>query len=132
MLRTSESKGARMDVERLRQYLLSLPGALEDFPFMPEIPVYKVQGKMFAYLSPRETPPRLTIKLEPIRGQLLRATYDAVRPGYHMNKDHWNTVFLDGTVPNDELLGWIDDSYQLVVDGLPARLRKALRNEAES
>jgi predicted DNA-binding protein (MmcQ/YjbR family) len=87
---------------------------------------------MFAYLSPRETPPRLTIKLEPIRGQLLRATYDAVRPGYHMNKDHWNTVFLDGTVPDDELLGWIDDSYQLVVDGLPARLRKALRDEAES
>jgi predicted DNA-binding protein (MmcQ/YjbR family) len=120
-----------MDVSRLRTYLLSLPGAMEDHPFMPEIPVYKVQGKMFAYLSPGETPPRLTIKLEPLRGQLLRATYPSVRPGYHMNKDHWNTVFLDGSVPDDELLGWIDDSYELVVEGLPARLRKALRDEAE-
>ncbi len=121
-----------MDVDRLRAYLLSLPGAVEDFPFMPEIPVYKVQGKMFAYVSPEESPPRLTIKLDPLHGQVLRSTYDAVRPGYHMNKDHWNTVFLDGTVPEDELLTWIDDSYELVVEGLPARLRKALRNETQN
>ena len=121
-----------MDVDRLRAYLLSLPGAVEDFPFMPEIPVYKVQGKMFAYVSPEESPPRLTIKLVPLHGQVLRSTYDAVRPGYHMNKDHWNTVFLDGTVPEDELLTWIDDSYELVVEGLPARLRKALRNETQN
>jgi len=99
---------------------------------MPEIPVYKVQGKMFAYVSPEESPPRLTIKLDPLHGQVLRSTYDAVRPGYHMNKDHWNTVFLDGTVPEDELLTWIDDSYELVVEGLPARLRKALRNETQN
>ena len=117
-----------MDVDRIRTHLLSMPGAVEDFPFTPEVPVYKVGGKMFAYLSPAESPPRLTVKLEPLHGQILRATYDAVRPGYHMNKDHWNTVFLDGSVPEDELLAWIDDSYELVVDALPPHLRKALRN----
>lgn len=118
-----------MDVNRLRAHLLSLPGSTEERPFTPEIPVFKVMGKMFAYLSPDESPPRLTLKLEPFHGQLLRATYDAVRPGYHMNKEHWNTVDLDGSVPEEELLTWIDESYELVVAGLPAGLRKALADE---
>ena len=119
-----------MDVDRLQAYMLSLPGAVEERPFTPEIPVYKVMGKMFAYVSPDESPPRLTIKLDPLHGQLLRATYDAaVRPGYHMNKDHWNTVLLDGSVSEEELLTWIDESYELVVDNLPVRLRRSLADE---
>ena len=118
-----------MDLDRLHAYMLSLPGTVEERPFTPEIPVYKVMGKMFAYMSPDESPPRLTIKLDPLHGQLLRATYDAMRPGYHMNKDHWNTVLLDGSIPEEELLTWIDESYELVVDGLPVRLRRALAKE---
>jgi len=118
-----------MNLDRIRAYMLSLPGAVEERPFTPEIPVYKVMGKMFAYVSPDQSPPRLTIKLDPLHGQFLRATYDAVRPGYHMNKDHWNTVLLDGSIPEEELLTWIDESYELVVDGLPVRLRKALADE---
>jgi predicted DNA-binding protein (MmcQ/YjbR family) len=118
-----------MDFDRLHAYLLSLPGAAEERPFTPEMPVYKVMGKMFAYASPDESPPRLTVKLDPLHGQLLRATYDAVRPGYHMNKDHWNTVLLDGSIADDELLTWIDESYELVVDNLPIRLRRALADE---
>ncbi len=115
-----------MNLDRLHGYMLSLPGAVEERPFTPETPVYKVMGKMFAYVSPDQSPPRLTIKLDPLHGQLLRATYDAVRLGYHMNKDHWNTVLLDGSIPEEELLTWIDESYELVVDNLPVRLRRAL------
>ena len=115
-----------MDLDRVRAYLLSLPGAVEERPFSPEIPVYKVMGKMFAYVSPDESPPRVTIKLAPLHGQLLRAAYDAVRPGYHMNKDHWNTVLLDGSVPEEELLMSIDESYELVVFNLTRSKRKAL------
>jgi predicted DNA-binding protein (MmcQ/YjbR family) len=118
-----------MDFGRLHAHLLSLPGATEERPFTPEMPVYKVMGKMFAYASPDESPPRLTIKLDPLHGQLLRTTYDAVRPGYHMNKDHWNTVLLDGSIDDDELLTWIDESYEIVVDNLPVRLRRALADE---
>ena len=118
-----------MDFDRLHAYLLSLPGAVEERPFTPEVPVYKVMGRMFAYVSPDESPPRLTIKLDPLHGQLLRSTHDAVLPGYHMNKDHWNTVLLDGSVPDDEILTWIDESYDLVVGNLPVRLRKAIADE---
>ncbi len=118
-----------MDFDRLRAYLLSLPGAAEEHPFTPEIPVYKVMGKMFAYVSPSDSPARLTIKLDPLHGQLLRSTHAAVLPGYHMNKDHWNTVLLDGSVPDDELLSWIDESYELVVEGLPRRSKRALADE---
>ena len=118
-----------MNVDSLAAYMLSLPGAVEERPFAPEIPVYKVMGRMFAYVSPDESPPRLTIKLDPLHGQLLRATYDSVRPGYHMNKDHWNTVVLDGSVAEEEILTWVDESYELVVRNLPARLRKELANE---
>ena len=107
-----------MDVTSLRRYLLDLPGALEDYPFGPDVPVFKIMGKMFACLSPDQAPPSVTIKLDPLHGQMVRAAFDAVRPGYHMNKEHWNTVKLDGTVPEDELLGWIDESYELVVHGL--------------
>ncbi len=120
-----------MNLDRLYANLLSLPGAVEERPFTPEIPVYKVMGKMFAYVSPDESPPRLTIKLDPLHGQLLRSTYAAVLPGYHMNKDHWNTVLLDGSVPEEEILSWIDESYELVVEGLPHQLKKKLADERE-
>ena len=118
-----------MTFEQLHHYLLSQPGAIEDRPFTPEIPVYKVGGKMFAYASPDESPPSITIKLDPLHGQILRATYDAVSAGYHMTKEHWNTIQLDGTVPDDELLTWIDESYTLVFSKLPKKTQGSLRKE---
>jgi len=118
-----------MDLDRLFAYLVSLRGVVEERPFTPEIPVFKVMGKMFAYVSPNVSPPLLTIKLEPLHGQLLRSTYAAVMPGYHMNKDHWNSVSLDGSVSEDELLSWIDESYDLVVENLPHQARKKLAEE---
>jgi len=112
--------------EQIHTYLLSHLGSVEDRPFGPEVPVYKIGGKMFAYSSPNNVPPSITIKLDPLLGQMLRSTFDAVKPGYHMNKEHWNTITLDGSVPEEELLSWIDESYTLVHSKLPQRIRKQL------
>ncbi|MGB2983143.1 MAG: MmcQ/YjbR family DNA-binding protein [Candidatus Bipolaricaulia bacterium] len=116
-----------MTIDRLHTYLLSLSGAIEDRPFGPDIPVYKVMGKMFAYVSPNQTPPWLTLKLDPILGQMLRSTYAAVHASYHMNKEHWNTIVLDGSMPDEEIMAWVDDSYELVVAGLPRKKREQLQ-----
>ncbi len=115
-----------MTFEQVHAYLLSQPGAVEERPFTPEVPVYKVGGKMFAYSSPNDLPPKVTIKLDPLLGQMLRSTYEAVQAGYHMNKEHWNTIALDGSIPEEELLSWIDESYSLVRSSLPQRIRQQL------
>ncbi len=115
-----------MTFDKLHAYMLSLPGAVEVRPFTPDVPVYKVGGKMFALAAPETSPPRLTLKLAPWHGQMLRDEYESVTPGYHMNKEHWNTIDLDGTVPEEELLSWIDESYSLVLDGLSRRIRESI------
>jgi predicted DNA-binding protein (MmcQ/YjbR family) len=116
-----------MDLAALRRLLASHPGAMEDQPFGPDVLVYKVCGRMFALVAP-DSPARITLKLEPLHGQLLRAQNASVLPGYHMNKDHWNTVVLDGGVVDDELSDWIGESYALVVKRLPRRERERLRS----
>jgi predicted DNA-binding protein (MmcQ/YjbR family) len=120
-----------MDLATLHAYLLDRPGAIEDRPFGPEIPVYRVMGKMFAYILPKQVPPWLTLKLDPAAGQLARSTHASVRAGYHMNKEHWNTVILDGSVPETEIMAWIDESYDLVVAGLTRAKREELRGMCE-
>jgi len=115
-----------MDLEVLHQYLLGKPGAVEDRPFDPELPVYKVMGKMFALLWTEDGPPRLNLKCDPFHAELLRDTYQAVTPGYHMNKRHWNTITLDGSVPDDVLKDMIDESYDLVASGLTRAARAKL------
>jgi len=107
---------------------LSLPGAAEDYPFGDEVTVFKVAGKMFALLLDAE-PPRLTLKCDPNLALALRERYPAVVPGYHSNKRHWNTVDLDGSVPERELFEMIEHSYELVVDGLTKAQRNQLRPE---
>ncbi|HUT87324.1 MAG TPA: MmcQ/YjbR family DNA-binding protein [Candidatus Heimdallarchaeota archaeon] len=107
-----------MNLETLHQYLLGKLGAVEDRPFDPELPAYKVMGKMFALIWAQDDPPRLNLKCDPFHAELLRETFSAVNPGYHMNKRHWNTVTLDGSVPDDVLKDMIDESYDLVVSGL--------------
>jgi predicted DNA-binding protein (MmcQ/YjbR family) len=115
--------------QEIHAYLLSQPGSTEDRPFGPEVPVYKIGGKMFAFASPDSTPPKLTLKLDPLQGRMIRDAYAAVQAGYHMNKEHWNTITLDGSIPKEELLTWIDESYALVMQGLPQSVREQL-NEA--
>ncbi|NOQ51908.1 MAG: MmcQ/YjbR family DNA-binding protein [Desulfuromonadaceae bacterium] len=112
-----------MDFETLRSYLLAKAGAIEDFPFDSTTLVIKVSGKMFALLSLNEEPLRVNLKCDPLKAEVLRQRYPAVLPGYHMNKRHWNTVVLDGSVPEEEMLAMIDDSYELVVKGLPKAQR---------
>lgn len=112
-----------MDFATLRSYLLAKAGALEDFPFDDKTLVLKVGGKMFALLGLNEEPLRVNLKCDPLKAEVLRQRYPAVLPGYHMNKRHWNTVVLDGSVPEEEVLAMIDDSYELVVKGLPKAQR---------
>jgi len=107
-----------MEFEKLRAYLLNKKGAIEDFPFGPEVMVFKVMGKMFALVALEESPLRINLKCDPDLAMHFRAMYEAVKPGYHMSKKHWNTITLDDSIPDDEILAMIDDSYSLVVKGL--------------
>jgi predicted DNA-binding protein (MmcQ/YjbR family) len=100
----------------------ALPGALLTFPFGEETAVFKVGGKVFA-LTAAESPTHVTLKAEPADVTGLVQTYDAIIRGYHMNKKHWITVQVDGTLPDGLVEELIEDSYDLVVDGLPARAR---------
>ena len=116
----------RMDAADLRGCCLSQPGAIEDFPFGPETSVFKVAGRMFA-LSALDRPPlRVSLKCEPDLAVSLRDSYAAIRPGYHLNKRHWNTITLDGSLPDQFVRDLIEDSYDLVVSALPKRVRDEL------
>lgn len=115
-----------MTPDQLRQYLLEKPEAFEDFPFGPEVAVIKVATKMFATLSDKDALCRVNLKCDPHEAQILRDIFTAVKPGYHMNKRHWNTVLLDGSIPRGEIERMVDNSYALVVKGMPLAARQAL------
>ena len=104
----------------------SLPGAVEDYPFGDEAAVFKVGGRMFALVMLTGEPGGVNLKCDPDWALELRATYAAVRPGYHMNKRHWNTVELDGSVGDTELRQMVDHSYELVTSRLPRSERDRL------
>jgi predicted DNA-binding protein (MmcQ/YjbR family) len=105
---------------------LELPAAEETYPFGEEVAVIKVGGKMFALVSLDDGPPSVNLKCSPARALELREAYAGIRPGYHQNKRHWNTVDLDGSVEDDVVRGLIEDSYDLVVAGLPRAVRADL------
>lgn len=108
---------------KAEDYILSKPGAVEDYPFGDGAAVFKVGGKMFALTSPPGNPASMNLKCDPTLAKALRQKFAAISPGYHMNKEHWNTVKLDGTVPEAELRKQIDHSYDLVVASLPKSQR---------
>ena len=108
-----------MDAAGLHAWCLRQPGAVEEFPFSPGTSVFKVAGKMFALSALDREPLEVSVKCEPDLSVELRATYPAVRPGYHLNKRHWNTVTLDGSLPDKLVRDMLEDSYDLVVSGLP-------------
>jgi len=106
-----------MDLETIRNYCLKKKGVAEELPFDEDSPVYKVMGKIFLIAS--LTPPiSINLKCDPEKAVELRERYDAVTPGYHMNKRHWNTIMLENSIPSKLILEWIDHSYDLVVRGL--------------
>ena len=107
-----------MEFEFLREYLINKRGACEDFLFGPSVIVFKVMEKMFALIPLVKKSLRINLKYDPELALHLRAKYNAVQPGHHMNKKHWNTIILDDSIPDDELSAMIDDSYDLVIKGL--------------
>jgi predicted DNA-binding protein (MmcQ/YjbR family) len=115
-----------MDYERLHDYLNGKPGAVVDFPFDPVTLVFKVCGKMFALIILDEQPLRMNLKCDPAKVQALRDCFPAVLPGYHMNKHHWVTLVLDGSLSDKLVCSLIDDSYALVVKGLTKTAREKL------
>ena len=115
-----------MNLEAFREYCLNKPGATEGTPFGPDTLVFKVGGKIFAIASLDDVPARVNLKCDPDLALELRDRYEQVRPGYHMNKKHWNTVELDSGIPDRELRKMIDHSYELVVKSLPRKLREGL------
>jgi predicted DNA-binding protein (MmcQ/YjbR family) len=104
-----------MDLGQFREYCLGKPGAAESTPFGPDVLVFKVGGKMFALAALDEVPARVNLKCDPDLALELRDRYEQVTPGYHMNKQHWNTVEIQGSIPEAELRKMIDHSYDLVV-----------------
>ena len=116
------------DLETLRNYLMQKPGTTEETPFGPQALVYKVVGKMFALVAWEEEPLTISLKCDPDEALFLRDLYTAVQPGYHMNKRHWNTVTLDGSIPEDEIRRMVDDSYRLVVRGLKKTDQERLKS----
>ena len=115
-----------MGPAKLRGLCLSLPGTEETFPFGPETSVFKVADRMFALSGLARRPLSVSLKCEPELAEQLRAAHPAVTPGYHLNKRHWNTVVLDGSLPAGVIADMIEDSYDLVVGGLSRTRRQAL------
>jgi predicted DNA-binding protein (MmcQ/YjbR family) len=121
-----------MTPDELRDRCLALRGAEETFPFGPENSVFKVANKVFALSRLDGDPLRVSLKCEPALAEELREMHAAVIPGYHLNKRHWNTVILDGSVPDAMVGDMIEDSYDLVVSALPRARRHALGWDRET
>ena len=121
-----------MDLEQFREYCLSRVAATESMPFGEDVLVFKVGDKMFALAALDEFPTTVNLKCDPDLALELRDRYEQVRPGYHMNKKHWNTVEIDSGVPEAELRKMIDDSYDLVVRALPKAQRDQLTLQKRS
>ena len=115
-----------MNIEQLRDYCLSLKGVAEDFPFGDDTLVFKAMGIMFA-LANLEGQLTTNLKCDPEKAIELRENHSCVIPGYHMNKKHWNTVIIDGSVPDEIVLEWVDHSYDLVVKSLTQKAKDELK-----
>ena len=116
-----------MNVEEFRVYCLAKGGVTEEFPFDETTLVFKVAGKIFAITGLDDPEFKVNLKCDPDRSVLLREEYESIRPGWHMNKRHWNTVHVDGSFPDRLFIEMIDHSYDLVVQGLPRKLRDQFR-----
>lgn len=120
-----------MNTEILREYCIAKDGATESFPFGEETLVFKVGGKIFALLDIESRPTTINLKCDPERAVLLREEFSVVKPGYHMNKKHWNTITVDSSIRSSDLQEWIDHSYDLVRKSLPKVVRDQLTQTAD-
>jgi len=114
-------------MEPLRDYMLAKPGCAEEFPFGPQAMVFKVAGKMFGLLAWEEVPVYISLKCEPARSQALREEHEGINGAYHMNKMHWHSVAMGGSVDLELARELMDHSYDLVVASLPGKVQERLR-----
>ncbi|MCE3007602.1 MAG: MmcQ/YjbR family DNA-binding protein [Bacteroidetes bacterium] len=114
------------ELDTLQAYALAKPGSEPTMPFGDDALVLKVRGKIWMIIRLDSTPLYISVKCDPAQALELRARYAAVQPGYHLSKKHWNTICLDGSLPDVELRHWIDHSYELVVSALPKKERDTL------
>jgi predicted DNA-binding protein (MmcQ/YjbR family) len=117
-----------MNIEELREYCLAKKGVTESFPFDETTLVFKVAGKMFC-LTDLVDDFSINLKNDPEKNMELRERFPAVRPGYHMNKQHWNTVEVDGTISDEMLKQLVDESYELIVQKLPKKISEEFKFE---
>ena len=115
-----------MNKKKVKSYCLTLPLAKEDYPFGPDVQVFKIKEKLFALMTTRKGAERVNLKCDPEEAIILREIFEDVIPGYHMNKAHWNTVILSGSIPDGEIKRMIDRSYCLVVKKLKKLDRESL------
>lgn len=113
-----------MDKQQARGYILGKKGVVEETPFGTPVPVFKVGGKMFALLNIHEDRPSINLKYPKDSIEMLRSQHEAIIPGYHMNKSHWNTVYLNGTLDEGLIKELIDRSYDLVFHSLTKKIQK--------
>jgi predicted DNA-binding protein (MmcQ/YjbR family) len=113
--------------DELRGWCLARPAAEETFPFGEDVSVFKVGGKIFALSALRSRPLTVSVKCEPELAVELRRTYPAIRPGYHLNKRHWNTITLDGSLPDAMVRDLVEDSYDLVAGAATRRSQSGRR-----
>lgn len=121
-----------MEIDDILDYCLAKTGAYDDFPFGEDTLVLKVCGKMFALTNLSRHPLTMNLKCDPQRAIELRTQHDAVEPGYHMNKRHWNTLTLDGRLDSSLIAECIDHSYDLVVAGMTRAQRASLEESSDS
>ncbi len=111
-----------MNIEEIRNYCIAKKGVTESFPFNETTLVFKVMNKIFCLLSLDSS--RISLKNDPEKNEALRAQFPAIIPGYHLNKQHWNTVELNGTVPRRIIQEMIDESYEIIVKSLPRKIQE--------
>jgi len=117
-----------MNIEEIREYCMSKKGGTESFPFDEDTLVLKVMGKMFALISLEKIPLQLNLKCDPDKAVELREKYESILPGYHMNKKHWNSIIVDGSIHSNKIKNLIDNSFTLVVQALKKSDGKKLLN----
>ena len=116
------NKPVKMNIEQVRAYALALPGTTEDMPYGPDCVVFRIEGKIYLHIALESSEPRCAVKLDPAVGAELREREDGVRPAYHMNKVHWNDLYLN-SLSDGMVTELIRHSYRLVLSKLPRRLR---------
>jgi predicted DNA-binding protein (MmcQ/YjbR family) len=116
-----------MNIEEIREYCLAKKQVDESFPFDNDTLVFKVAGKIFLLAGIASSPLQFNVKCDPAKAIELRENYACVLPGYHMNKAHWNTIICNGLASKKMIFGWIDDSYGLVVNSLPKKIRDEIQ-----